>query len=453
MTTLLNGRSFDPEPFRARRRRLLERMRADGGGLAAIASGQEVARNRDAMFPFRADSYFHYLSGFPEPDATLVLVADAASPAADQCLLFCRARDEERELWDGLRYGHERAAITFGLDGGGTSGELPRRLAELLPGRETLWSNLCGNSPLDQLLHEALDRVRENARAGQRPPRRLVDLNLALDDMRLVKDDTEIATMREACAIAARAHRAAMRATRPGKMEYEIEAELLKVFRAHGAAAPAYTSIVAGGANACILHYVANDQALQDGDLLLIDAGCEFDGYASDITRTFPVSGRFNPAQADLYQLVLAAQQAARQAIRPGARWNDAHEAAVRVLARGFIDFRLCRGTVDAVIESGDYKRFYMHRTGHWLGIDVHDAGDYKEADGSWRQLEAGMVCTIEPGCYIRPGDDVPRVFHNIGIRIEDDALVTATGCELLTDAVPRAIVDIEALMAEAADA
>jgi Xaa-Pro aminopeptidase len=270
-----------------------------------------------------------------------------------------------------------------------------------------------------------------------------------VDEMRLFKSEEEIATMRRAAGISAGAHCRAMQATRPGLTEYEIEAELLHEFRRHGSQSPAYHSIVAGGANACVLHYVFNDAPLRDGDLLLIDAGCELDGYASDITRTFPVNGKFSGPQKDLYELVLAAQASAIDAIRPGNHWNAPHEAALQVLIRGFIDLGLCKGTADAVLESGDYRRFYMHRTGHWLGLDVHDAGEYKR-DGDWRSLEPGMALTVEPGCYVRPADDVPEHFWNIGIRIEDDAVVTPTGCEIMTDGAPKKVDEIESLMSDA---
>jgi Xaa-Pro aminopeptidase len=291
-----------------------------------------------------------------------------------------------------------------------------------------------------------LNAVRLQSRSGVAAPAAIHDAHTLLDEMRLIKDAQELATMRRAAQISTGAHQRAMRATKPGRAEYEIEAELLHEFRRHGAQAPAYTPIVAGGANACVLHYVQNDALLKSGDLLLIDAGCEVDGYASDITRTFPVSGVFSTAQRDVYQMVLAAQAAAIAAVRPGAAWNVPHDTAVRVLAQGLVDFGLCQGSVETVIESGDYKRFYMHRTGHWLGLDVHDAGDYKR-DNQWRALEPGMVLTVEPGCYIRPGKGVPPQFNNIGVRIEDDVVVTTSGHEVLTLAAPTAVADIEALM------
>jgi Xaa-Pro aminopeptidase len=291
-----------------------------------------------------------------------------------------------------------------------------------------------------------LNRVRALSRTGVSAPAEIHDVRVVLDEMRLIKDDAEIAVMRRAASISAAAHERAMRATRPGGSEYEIEAELLYEFRRRGAQFPAYWPIVAGGANACILHYRENNARLGDGDLLLIDAGCELDGYASDVTRTFPVNGRFADAQREIYELVLAAQAAAIAAVKPGARWNEPHEAAVRTLAQGFVDLGLCQGSVDKVIESEDYKRFYMHRTGHWLGLDVHDAGEYKRG-GEWRALEAGMILTVEPGCYIRPAENVPARYWNIGVRIEDDVVVTPSGCEVLSAAAPKSLRDIEALV------
>jgi Xaa-Pro aminopeptidase len=293
-----------------------------------------------------------------------------------------------------------------------------------------------------------LNRVRADVRSGTRAPAEIRDVRAVLDEMRLIKDDHEIACMRRAAAISAAAHRRAMRACAPGRHEYEIEAELVHEFRRCGAQAPAYSPIVAGGANACILHYVGNDRPLHDGDLLLVDAGCEFASYAADITRTFPINGKFSAAQRDVYELVLAAQCAAIGEIAPGKSWHAAHEAAVRVLAQGMLDLKLLSGSLDGLIESGAYRRFYMHRTGHWLGMDVHDAGEYK-VDGQWRALVAGMTFTVEPGCYIRAADDVPKALWNIGVRIEDNVLVTADGCEILTECAPKTIADIEALMAQ----
>jgi Xaa-Pro aminopeptidase len=439
---------MDIAPFCARRARLIEHMTTAGGGVAVIHTAAEVTRNRDTHYPYRFDSYFHYLTGFGEPDAAVVLVTGAKPKA----ILFCREKNEEREIWEGYRHGPEAARGLFGFDEAWTIGELDTKLPELLADQPALWCGFGYDEAWDARITRALNAVRANARAGVVPPHSIRDVRAVLDEMRLIKDASELATMRRAAAISAAAHRRAMAATRPGRHEYEIEAELLHAFRAAGSQAPAYPSIVASGPNACVLHYVANDRRMADGDLLLIDAGCELDGYASDITRTFPVNGRFSAPQRDVYELVLAAQQAAKAAIRPAAHWNEPHEAAVRVLTQGFVDLGLLAGSVDELIERGDYRRFYMHRTGHWLGRDVHDAGEYKQ-DGEWRRLAPGMVLTVEPGCYIRPAADVPEALWNIGVRIEDDAVVTADGCEFITDAVPRTVAEIEALMREAADA
>ncbi|MBS0509600.1 MAG: Xaa-Pro aminopeptidase [Proteobacteria bacterium] len=436
---------FDAAPFRARRERLLARMEAAGGGVAILPTAPERARNRDTHYPYRHDSYFYYLTGFREPEAVVVLVAGAARKQ----ILFCRQKDEEREIWDGFRHGPDAACDKFGFDEAWTIGDLERRLPDFLANQPVLWCGLGYDNDWDGKVMAALNAVRANSRTGVTPPHSVRDLRADLDEMRLIKDASEIATMRRAGQISAEAHCRAMRAARPGRFEYEIEAELLHTFRAAGSQYPAYTSIVASGANACVLHYVENDRRMEDGDLLLIDAGCELDGYASDITRSFPVNGRFSGPQRDIYQLVLDAQHAARGEIRPGAHWNQPHEAAVKVLAQGMIDLGLVKGSLDGVLEKGDYRRFYMHRTGHWLGMDVHDAGEYK-LGGDWRTLEPGMVLTVEPGCYIRPAADVPQAFWNIGVRIEDDALVTADGCDYLTDDVPREVADIEALMRDA---
>jgi Xaa-Pro aminopeptidase len=304
-----------------------------------------------------------------------------------------------------------------------------------------------GNDPSwDNQVIGWLNTVRGQGRNGVGAPEQIHDIRSILDEMRLVKDASELDTMRQAATISARAHCRAMQITRPGLKEYEVEAELLHEFRRSGSQSPAYTSIVAGGANACVLHYVDNNAVLNDGDLLLIDAGCELNGYASDITRTFPVGGTFSGPQRDIYELVLAAQAAAIEQVRPGNEWEDPHRAALKVLAQGFIDLGLCKGTLDGVIESGDYRKFYMHRTGHWLGMDVHDVGDYKR-EGAWRKLETGMVLTVEPGCYIRPAEDVAEQFWNIGVRIEDDAVVTGNSCEIITAEVPKKIAEIETLM------
>ncbi|MBP9712891.1 MAG: Xaa-Pro aminopeptidase [Sterolibacterium sp.] len=433
-------------PFIARRARLLERMQQHGGGLAVIPTAVEQTRNRDTHFPYRPDSYFHYLSGFDEPEAVLLLIAHESQ---SQSILFCREKDDSREVWDGFRWGPDAAREQFAFDACHPIARFEEKLVELLADQPALWFSLGQDAAWDARISAALNAVRAQTRLGKRAPTQLHDVRATLDEMRLIKDAAEITLMRRAATIAAEAHRRAMRATRPGVYEYAIEAELLHEFRRQGCQFPAYSSIVAGGSNACILHYVGNDQPLKAGELLLIDAGGELDGYASDITRTFPVSGRFSGAQADVYQLVLDAQTAAIAAIRPGASFIEPHDAAVRVLAQGMLDLKLLHGSLDGVIASEAYKRFYMHRTSHWLGRDVHDAGEYKLGE-QWRGLEPGMLLTVEPGCYIRAAADVPPAFHDIGVRIEDDALVTALGCEIITQAAPKTIAEIETLMAEA---
>ena len=418
--------------FRQRRQQLLHRM---GAGVAVIPTAPETVRSRDSHYPYRFDSYFYYLTGFAEPESVLILIAGAQPKS----VLFCRDKDLEREIWDGFRYGPDGAKEFFGVDEAYSISRLDELAPQLLANQPRLFFALGVDSAWDGCVSGWLNQLRSQVRTGVSAPPDVADVRALLDDMRLIKAPEEIDTMKRAASISAAAHRRAMRATRPGVMEYEVEAELLHEFRRQGAQSPAYHSIVAGGANACVLHYVFNNARLHDGDLLLIDAGCELDGYASDITRTFPVNGRFSGPQKELYELVLAAQAAAVEAIRPGAGWNDPHEAALRVLAQGFIDVGLCQGTLDAVLESGDYRRFYMHRTGHWLGLDVHDAGNYKQGD-AWLALEPGMVLTVEPGCYVRPADNVPKHFWDIGIRIEDDAVVTASGCEIITHEVPKTV-------------
>jgi Xaa-Pro aminopeptidase len=433
---------LDISLYAARRARLALAMQR---GVAVVPTAAERLRNRDTHFPFRFDSHFYYLTGFPEPEAVLVLVAGEAPKS----LLFCRERSDEREIWDGVRFGPERARERFGVDEAHPIAALDGMLAELLADQPTLYYPMGADAAWDARAMAWLNAVRAKARAGVAAPERVHDVRALVDEMRLLKDAHEVGVMRRAASISAAAHRRAMQAARPGRHEYEIEAELLHEFRRHGAQFPAYWPIVAGGANACVLHYVANDAVLRAGELLLIDAGCELAGYASDITRTHPVDGRFTPAQREVYQLVLAAQRAAIAEVHAGAAWNEPHDAAVRVLAQGLLDLRLLAGSLDEVLQKETYKRFYMHRTGHWLGLDVHDAGDYKRA-GAWRALVPGMTLTVEPGLYIRAADDVPEPLRNIGVRIEDDVLVTESGCEVLTAEAPKAIEEIEALKRDA---
>ncbi len=428
--------------YRRRRERLAAAM---GQGLAVLPTAPERLRNRDTHYPYRFDSHFYYLSGFTEPESALVIVGGAAP----RTLLFCRERNEEREIWDGFRHGPGAARERFGFDEAHPIESIDEKLAALLENQPALFYAVGADPAWDARAVQWLNAVRARARTGVAAPDRIQDIRSLVDEMRLVKDAHEISVMRRSARIAAAAHRRAMLAARPGKNEYEIEAELGYEFRRGGAQFPAYWPIVAGGANACILHYVSNDAPLADGDLLLIDAGCELDGYASDITRTFPVNGRFSAAQREVYAIVLAAQRAALDSVRPGKAWNEPHDAAVKVLAQGLIDLELLSGNIDEVLEKETYKRFYMHRTGHWLGLDVHDAGDYKRA-GNWRPLAPGMTLTVEPGLYIRAEEDIPERLRNIGVRIEDDVLVAEGGCEVLTAEAPKAIADIEALMRDA---
>jgi Xaa-Pro aminopeptidase len=428
-----------PPIYAQRRQRLAE---AIGDGVAVIPTAPERVRNRDSHYPYRFDSHFYYLTGFNEPEAVLVLVGN-------QSILFCREKNPEREVWDGFRYGPEAARERFGFDAAFPVSALDKEMERLLENRASLHYPMGLDTEWDARVIRWVNAVRAKARAGIGAPERVQDVRALVDDMRLVKDAHEMGVMRRAARIAAQAHRRAMQRTRPGRTEYEIEAELLYEFRRNGAQFPAYSPIVAGGANACVLHYVFNDAPLHDGDLLLIDAGCELDGYASDITRTFPVNGRFSAAQREVYEIVLAAQRAAMEKVRPGSGWNEPHDAAVKALAQGMIDLKLLPGPLDQALEKETYKRFYMHRTGHWLGLDVHDAGDYKR-QGDWRSLAPGMVLTVEPGLYIRAEDDVPERLRNIGIRIEDDVLVTEAGCEVITAEAPKTIADVEALMRDA---
>jgi Xaa-Pro aminopeptidase len=411
-------------------------------GIAIIPTAPEVTRNADTYYDYRHDSYFYYLTNFSEPEAVLVLIAGDQP----QSILFCREKNMEREIWDGFRYGPEAACEKFGFDATYPIGQLDEKIDELMANQPLLFYPVGANSDWDARVIKSREVVKAKSRTGIRAPTEIRDVRELLNEMRLIKDENEIGILRRAAIISCAAHRRAMINTRPGKFEYEIESELLHEFCRHGARHPAYTSIVAGGANACTLHYVGNSARLNDGDLLLIDAGCELDSYASDITRTFPVNGKFNPAQKIVYEIVLAAQAAAIIAAKPGNTWNMPHDAALRVLAQGFIDLKICNGSVDSVFETESYKQFYMHRTGHWIGMDVHDVGDYKIGD-QWRTLQSGMTLTVEPGCYIRPAENIPRELWNTGIRIEDDVLITENGNEVLTLAAPKTVDEIEELM------
>ena len=439
-------------------------------GVAIIPTAPEQQRNRDSDFLFRPDSYFYYLSGFAEPKGWLVITGDGKSA------LFCQPKDMEREIWDGFRLGPDAAPAQLGVDAAFSVTELDAQLPGLLDGRDAVWYPFATHKALETRIDGWLSSLRARVRYGALCPEQQRDLCGLLDEMRLFKDAHEQDTMRRAAQISAGAHIRAMqlsaRMLRAGQpvREYHLDAELLHEFRRHGSQYPAYGSIVAGGANACVLHYRADAGEIRSGDLVLIDAGCELDGYASDITRTFPANGRFSGPQRALYELVLASQEAAIAATRAGARFTDPHEATVKVLAQGMLDLGLLDankvGTLQDVIEKRAYFAFYMHRTGHWLGMDVHDCGSYIEPsevgtvserkdplsgetikDRPARILQSGMVLTIEPGIYVRAAEGVPEQFHNIGIRIEDDAIVTDAGCELISRGVPVAVDEIEALM------
>jgi len=464
----MTASTFDSSVYAARRARLAAQLGADG--IAIVPTAPERPRNRDSDFLFRHDSYFYYLTGFTEPNAWLVLAGDG------RATLFCQPKDVEREIWDGLRLGPEAAPGLLAVDEAVSVSELDNRLPRLLENRGTVWYPFATHAGLETRVDGWLSKVRARVRAGAMAPEQLRDLCGPLDEMRLFKDAHEIDVMRRASQISAEAHIRAMRASarllRQGVdlREYHLDAELLHAFRMGGSQYPAYSSIVAAGGNACVLHYRADAAPVRDGELVLIDAGCELDGYASDITRTFPANGKFTGPQRALYDLVLQSQYAAVDATRPGARFNDPHEATVKVLSQGLLDLGLLDadkvGGVQDVIEKRAYFRYYMHRTGHWLGMDVHDCGSYVEPSEAQtlierrdplsgeitrsrpsRILRPGMVTTIEPGLYVRPGDDVPEPFWNIGIRIEDDAVLTEAGCELITRGVPVEGDEIEALM------
>ena len=458
----------DTTLYAQRRARLAAQLGT--GGIAIIPTAREQQRNRDSDFLFRHDSYFYYLTGFTEPNAWLVLTREG------EATLFCQPKDTEREIWDGIRLGPDAAPAALGVQRAVSVSELDAQLPKLLENRSTVWYPFATHPGLESRIEGWLQPVRARVRFGALCPDQQRDVCALLDEMRLVKDAHELDIMRRASRISAHAHIRAMQRSaamlRAGQevREYHLDAELLHEFRQHGSQYPAYGSIVAGGANACVLHYRADQGLIRDGELVLIDAGCELDGYASDITRTFPANGRFTGQQRALYDLVLASQEAAVAATQPGARFVDPHNATVEVLAQGLLDLGLLDkhkvGGVQDVIANRNYFQFYMHRTGHWLGMDVHDCGSYVEPselgqiserkdplsgetikDRPSRILREGMVLTIEPGLYVRPAEGVPEQFHNIGIRIEDDAVVTANGCELITRDVPVNPDEIEALM------
>jgi Xaa-Pro aminopeptidase len=428
----------------ARRRKQLMRM-ADEDAILILPSAPERIRSKDTTYPYRQDSDFWYLTGFAEPEAVLVL---APGRRHGEQLLFCRERDAEKEAWDGPRAGPEGAVESLGMDDAYPIADLDDILPGLLEGRTRVYYHFGRDTDFDLKLIGWVNRVRAQMRQGAEPPHEFLELGHLLHELRLFKSPAEVKLMQQACAIASRAQLAAMRATKPGAYEYEVEAALQFEYRRSNAVA-AYEPIVGAGANGCVLHYRANAAPMRDGDLLLCDAGAEYALYASDITRTWPVNGTYSKEQRALYQVVLDAQAAAMAQARPGRTWISGHEAAVTVLTEGLLSLGLLKGTLKQNLASGEYKRFYMHKTGHWIGLDVHDVGEYKVA-GDFRELEPGMAFTIEPGLYIAPGSKgVPEKYQGIGIRIEDDVLVTKDGHRVLTDGVPKEIDAVEAVLAE----
>ena len=430
--------------FAKRRKRLMQMMGKHS--VAIIPTAPVYIRNRDVEHPYRADSDFYYLTGFKEPEAVVVLLPKRTH---GEYVLFCRERNPEAETWTGRRAGIEGAIADYGADDAFPITDIDEILPGMLENCERVFYTMGCNPSFDQHIMQWVNQLREQARAGVHTPGEFVALDHLLHDMRLYKSREEINTMRRAAKVSAQAHVRAMQVCRPGMKEYEIDAEFQYHFAKHNCA-HAYSSIVGGGANGCILHYTENTDELRDGDLLLIDAGAENECYAADITRTFPINGRYSKEQKAVYDIVLAAQLAAITEVKPGNHWNQPHEAAVKVITRGLVKLGLLKGRVPTLIKEQAYRQFYMHRTGHWLGMDVHDVGDYKVGD-VWRVFEPGMVLTVEPGIYIPAGSKhVPKKWWNIGIRIEDDVLVTKDGCDVLTKDVPKTTDEIEALMAAA---
>jgi Xaa-Pro aminopeptidase len=439
------GKPIGREEFRRRRRALMKLMGRDS--IAIVPTAPVRLRNNDVEYAYRPDSDFYYLTGFNEPESVAVLVPGRPQ---GEYILFVRDRDPARETWDGRRAGPEGATRDFGADHAFPIADIDEILPGLLENRARVFYAMGTHPEFDQRVVGWVNGLRTQARNGRHPPQEMSALDHVLHDMRLYKSRAEVDTMRVAARIAAQAHVRAMKSCAPGKREYEVAAELVHEFRLHNADL-SYLPIVGGGANGCILHYRENDALLRAGDLLLIDAGCEVDCYASDITRTFPVNGRFSPEQRVLYDIVLEANHAAIERVKPGNHWNEPHEAAVRVITQGLIRVGLLKGRLAKLEETAAYRKYFMHRTGHWLGMDVHDVGDYKIGN-EWRVFEPGMALTIEPGIYVAPGTPgAARKFHGIGIRIEDDVVVTRDGCEVLTDGVPKDAVAIERLMASVA--
>jgi Xaa-Pro aminopeptidase len=431
--------------FAKRRKAIMQIVGANG--VMILPAAKEVYRNHDALFPFRQHSDFYYMTGYEEPESVMVLLPKRKE---GEYVLFNRVRDPSREAWDGPRSGQAGARKEFLADQAFPIGELEARLPDLLAGRDTVHYAFGHDKAFDEMVMAAMHKVREKVRTGIKTPTQLIDVTASIHEMRLCKSPAEIAVMQKAIDITHKAHVRAMEMCRPGMKEYQLEAEMMHEFYNNGARSPAYTSIVAAGKNACVLHYVTNRDIIRDGDLVLIDAGCEYENYASDITRTFPANGKFTGEQRAIYELVLVAQLAAIKAIKPGAPCMIGQDVAVKVLTQGLIDLGLLKGRLDDLIEKQAYFAFYFHRIGHWLGLDVHDMGRYKVQGDKWRPLEAGHTLTVEPGIYISPSiPGVHKRWHNIGVRIEDDVLVTKKGNEVLSHRIPKKVADIEAIMAK----
>jgi Xaa-Pro aminopeptidase len=429
--------------YQQRRQDLINHM--EPNSIAILASANPLLRNGDSEYRFRQSSDLRYLTGFDEASAVLVLIPGREK---GECLLFCQEKDPLKELWNGRLLGPDAAILQLGVDDAFPITDIDDILPGLIEGCERVYYAMGKDEQFDHRVMEWVKVVRLKVRSGVHSPGEFMVLDHLLHEMRLIKSKAELDIMRESGQIAVRAHKRAMQVSKPGLFEYQVEAEFMHEFFRSGCRAPAYTSIVAGGANACILHYNENNMVLNNGDLLLIDAGCEYEYYASDITRTFPVNGRFSPEQKAIYELVLKAQLAAIEQVKPGNHWNDPHDTTVKVLTAGLVELGLLQGEVDKLIESGAYRDFYMHRAGHWLGMDVHDCGNYK-IDGKWRQLEPGMVLTVEPGLYVAVNNEkVEPRWRGIGVRIEDDVAVTRSGYEVLTSGLPKTVAEIETFMA-----
>ncbi len=440
LTTLL-----PKEEYGKRRERLLKQLPKNS--IAILPAAKVKNRNNDADFPYRQDSDFYYLTGFTEESAVLVLIPGRKE---GETVLFCRPRNREEEVWDGYRAGPEGAISEFGMEQAFSIQELDEQMLKLLDGRDAVYYSLGVHGEFDQRLIGWMGKLKRLVRRGVKVPDEMQNLDALVHEMRLIKSEAEIEHMFAAAEISAQAHVRAMKAVKPGMYEYQLEAELLHHFMHSGSRAPAYTSIVGAGANACILHYIENNSQIQDGDLILIDAGCELDHYASDITRTFPANGRFSTEQKAIYELVLNAQLAAIEIIKPGLPYDKLQETAARVITEGLVELGLLKGNVETLIKDNAYKRFYMHGVGHWIGMDVHDVGRYK-LEGEWRPLKEGMVITVEPGIYIAPDDaSVDEKWRGIGVRIEDDVVITKEGHRILSKSVPKSVSEIEALVGTA---